>query len=105
MDEYAEFVNTFVRGCQTCVRNKPVRHKGYGKLQPLPIPEVPWKSISKDAIVKLPIFNGYDSILLVVDRFSEMVHFIASKESGFDALQLAKLSHLPCSRRTYGYRI
>ena len=86
-----EYVNTFVRGCQTCVRNKPVRHKRYGKLQSLPVPEGPWKSISMDAIVKLPTSNGYDSILTVVDRFSKMAHFIPFKESGFSALELAKL--------------
>ena len=45
-----EYVNTFVRGCQTCVRNKPVRHKRYGKLQSLPVPGGPWKSHSKRAV-------------------------------------------------------
>lgn len=85
------FVNTFVRGCHTCIRDKPTHHKRFGKLQPLPIPERPWQSISMDAIVKLPVSKGYDAILTVVDRFTKMAHFVPIKEQGFDAQTLAKI--------------
>ncbi|KAI5448775.1 hypothetical protein NCC49_006605 [Naganishia albida] len=90
-DNMREFVNTYVRGCHTCRRDKPARHKRYGNLQPLPIPDNPWQSISMDAIVKLPSSGGYDSILTIVDRFSKIAHFIPFTESGFDATALADM--------------
>lgn len=41
-------------------------------------------------IVKLPNSNGYNSILVVVDRFSKMKHFIPCRES-MSAPDLANL--------------
>lgn len=83
------FVNTYVQGCETCTRNKTPRHQPYGLLQPLPIPDIPWQSISMDSIVKLPLSKGFNSILVVVDRLTKMAHFIPYQESGFDAPNLA----------------
>jgi len=42
-----------------------------GKIMPLPIPSGPWKSLGMDFVVKLPVSNGYDSKLVVVERFSK----------------------------------
>lgn len=42
----------------------------------MPIPDGPWKDISTDFTTDLPISNGYDSILVVVDRFSKEGRFI-----------------------------
>jgi len=36
--------------------------------------------ISTDFITKLPLAQGYDTILVVCDCFSKMVHFIATTE-------------------------
>ena len=36
--------------------------------------------ISADFITKLPLAQGYDSILVVVDRLTKMVHFIPTIE-------------------------
>ena len=44
------------------------------------IPEKPWTHISADFITKLPIVQRYDSILVVVDRLTKMVHFIPTME-------------------------
>jgi hypothetical protein len=81
------FTNTYVQGCETCKRNKTPRHQPYGLLQPLPIPEAPWQSVSMDSIVKLPKSKGFDSILVIVDRFTKMAHFIPYKEQGFMVYQ------------------
>ena len=47
---------------------------------PNSIPEKPWTHISVDFITKLPIAQGYDSILVVVDRLTKMVHFTPTTE-------------------------
>jgi len=51
-----------------------------GKLMPNAIPEKPWSHISVDFINKLPLAQGYDTILVVCDRFSKMAYFIATTE-------------------------
>jgi hypothetical protein len=49
------------------------------------------QSISMDSIVKLPPSKGFDSILVIVDRFTKMAHFIPYKEQGFNAPNLATI--------------
>ena len=71
-----EFVKKYVKSCTTCMRAKPKRHKPYGSLKQLPIPERPWNSISMDFIETLPTSSGCDSILVVVDRLSKQGIFI-----------------------------
>ena len=44
------------------------------------IPEKPWMHILADFITKLPIAQGYDLILVVVDRLTKIVHFIPTTE-------------------------
>jgi len=44
------------------------------------IPEKAWSHISADFITKLPLVQGYDSILVVVDRFTKMGYFIPTTE-------------------------
>ena len=44
------------------------------------IPEKPWSHISADFITKLPLVQGYDSILVLVNRLTKMVHFIPTIE-------------------------
>jgi len=44
------------------------------------IPEKPWTHISADFITKLPLAQEYDSILVVANRLTKMVHFISTTE-------------------------
>ena len=44
------------------------------------IPKKAQTNISVDFITKLPLVQGYDSILVIVDRFTKMVHFISTTE-------------------------
>ena len=44
------------------------------------IPEKPWSHILADFITKLPLAQGYNTVLVVCDRFSKMAHFIATME-------------------------
>jgi len=50
------------------------------KLMPNLIPEKMWTHISADFITKLPLAQEYNSILVVVDRFMKMTHFVPTTE-------------------------
>ena len=69
-----------MEGCDSCQRNKNHTEQPAGKLIPNSIPEKPWMHILADFITKLPIAQGYNSILVVVDRLTKMVHFIPTTE-------------------------
>ena len=65
-----------MEGCDACQRNKNRTQPLAGKLMPNSIPEKAWSHISADFIMKLPLAQGYDAILVVVDRFTKMAHFV-----------------------------
>ncbi len=73
-------VEEYVKTCLTCQQNRTFNKKQIGLLQPLPIPEGPWESVSMDFMVSLPPSRGFDAIMVVVDRFSKMAHFIPTKD-------------------------
>jgi len=73
-------VKRYVERCNICQRNKNQTQPLAGKLMPNSIPEKVWTHISADFIMKLPLVQGYDSILVVVDRFIKMAHFIPTTE-------------------------
>ena len=71
-----QFVEDFVRTCDTCCRAKMPRHHPYGLLEPLPIPSKLWQSIALDFITGLPVSKGFNAILTVVDLYTKMAHFL-----------------------------
>jgi len=83
-------VGRYVDRCDACQRYKNRSEAPAGKLMPNTIPEKPWSYISADFITKLPLAQGYDTILVVCDCFSKMAHFIATTEKT-SAEGLAKL--------------
>jgi hypothetical protein len=83
-------VTKYVEQCMVCMKAKG-RMSNAGLYQPLPIPSRPWDCVSMDFIVGLPkTKQGYDSIYVVVDRFSRMGHFIPCKTTN-DASHIAHL--------------
>src|SRR5437588_11683706 len=76
-----ETSNEYVRTCDTCQRNKSRRHAKYGLLQPLDVLYAPWKSILVDFIVVLPESERKTQIIVVVDRFTKMAHFVPLLET------------------------
>ena len=74
-------VETYVKTCLVCQQDKVELKTPAGLLQPLPVPERPWESLSMDFIIGLPKSDGFASILVVVDTFSKYATFIpATKE-------------------------
>ena len=68
-------VATFVKACTSCNRNKPLNCKPTSLLMPLQIPDAPWSSISVNFITNLPLSNGANAIMVVVDRFTKWAEF------------------------------
>lgn len=79
----------FVNSCEVCARNKINRHKTYGYLRPLNTPDRPWRSIEIDFLCGLPNSHNYTVIMVVVDRFSKMIHLIPFEDIP-DAKKTAK---------------
>jgi len=69
-------VKRYVEECDACQRNKNRTEQPASKLIPNSIPEKPWTHILADFITKLLLAQGYDLMLVVVDRLTKMVHFI-----------------------------
>lgn len=85
-------INNFVDSCKTCQRTKGLAQKL--TLKPLPVAEGPWKDITYNMIVKLPMSKigkeSYDSIFTVIDRHPKMVPYYPCRES-MTSEDLAKL--------------
>jgi hypothetical protein len=75
-DDAEEYVKT----CLVCQQNRILNKKQVGLLQPLPIPEGLWESVSMDFMVSLPPSRGFDVIMVVVNWFSKMAHLIPTKD-------------------------
>src|SRR6266852_2477343 len=71
-------VTNYVRTCDPCQKIKHDRGAGMGYLQPLAIPIKPFDTISLDFITGLPLSNGKDAILVLVDKLTKFAHFVAT---------------------------
>ncbi|WVZ76391.1 hypothetical protein U9M48_024368 [Paspalum notatum var. saurae] len=81
----------YVSECDICQRVKADHLKPAGMLQPLAVPAWKWKDIHMDFIVGLPrTQKGYDSIWVIIDRFTKSAHFIPVKTT-YRAKQYAEL--------------
>ena len=73
-------IKRYAEGYDVCQHNKNCTKQPVGKLMPNSIPEKPWTHISADFITKLPLAQGYNLILVVVNRLTKIVHFILTTE-------------------------
>jgi hypothetical protein len=75
----AKDVEHYVLTCHMCQKIKARHMKPAGLLQPLGLPLVPWHTITMDFITQLPqTSSGKNAILVVVDKLTKMVHFMAT---------------------------
>jgi hypothetical protein len=65
-----KFATTYIRGCATCQSTKAGTTRPKPPLLPIVSPEQqnPFQTISIDLITDLPMSEGYDSILTIVDQ-------------------------------------
>jgi hypothetical protein len=86
----------YVKDYTMCAQTKPIWHKPWGIAQLLLIPREPWTDIALDFIVGLPESRksdegkSYNAILVIVDRFSEMIRYIPVRNT-IDAAKLANV--------------
>jgi len=88
------------RICGRCITCRKVKSKvlPHGLYTPFPVPSEPCVDISMDFVLGLPRIKkkkkkkrkGSDSIFVIVDRFSKMVHFIPCHKTD-DATNIANL--------------
>jgi hypothetical protein len=72
-----KFVRKYIRACEVCQRVKPAPSLR-APLQSLPVPTECWESVSMGFIFGLPEDEDKNTgILILVDRFSKMVHLVA----------------------------
>jgi hypothetical protein len=68
--QMAKDVTSYIKGCAECQRNKVNTQAKKAPLNPItPVSEaLPFQTISLDFIVKLPISDGFNSILTITDH-------------------------------------
>ena len=78
-------VREYIASCDVCQRTKTKRHRPFGELQSLPVPERPWQEISMDFITDLPPSKRYEdtfnAILVVIDRFTKYARYIPCRKT------------------------
>ena len=88
--EVTKKIKQYIERYNFCQRNKNYTEQPAGKLIPNSIPKKLWSHISADFITKLPLAQGYDLILVVVDRLTKIAYFIPTIEKIL-AEELARL--------------
>jgi len=71
-------VHKYVDGCEMCQRVKTHCSSPATPLHPHEAPSRPWEVITLDLLGLLPMSNGYNAILVIVDRLTKYVKFEAT---------------------------
>lgn len=69
-------VARFVQEWQTCQQAKVEHIKQPGLLQPLAVPTQAWQVVCMDFIEGLPKSQKFDTIMVVIDKYTKYAHFI-----------------------------
>ena len=68
-----------VAGYVKCQKTKADRHSRQTKLVPMLTRECPFEEIAIDFVGELPESEGFNTILVVTDRFTKVQHYIPAK--------------------------
>ncbi|KAL0445152.1 UNVERIFIED_CONTAM: hypothetical protein Slati_2237900 [Sesamum latifolium] len=72
----------YVQKCMVCQQVKAEHQRPAGLLQPLPIPEWKWESITMDFVTGFPTtMKGHNAIWVIIDCLTKSAHFVAIKKS------------------------
>lgn len=80
-------ISEVIKKCDICKKTKDERHRPYGTLQPLPVPERNWHTVTFDHITDLPKSKDpltgkqFDSIFVVVDKLSKQAYFLPHEKA------------------------
>lgn len=85
-----QFVIAFVQSCAVCQQAKSEHVKLPDLLQPLFVPDRAWKVVSMNFIEGLPKSQGFNALLMVVDKFTKYARFLPLSHP-FTALSVARL--------------
>jgi len=76
-DKMNDDILRYIKSCPTCQQDKRSNQKYQGLLNPIKTPPIRWHTITMDYITQLPMTKlKHDTILVVVDKFTKMAHFI-----------------------------
>jgi Integrase zinc binding domain/Integrase core domain len=83
-------VNHYILRCRTCHLAK-IKSQNSGLYTPLHVPNAPWEGVSMNFVMGLSrTQRSKDLIMVVVDRFSKMAHFVPCVKT-MDATNIADL--------------
>ena len=78
-DKWSEDVAKYVAGCVKCQKSKADGQSRQTKLVPMPTGERPFEEIAMDFMGELSESGGFNAILVVMDGFTEVQHYIPAK--------------------------
>ncbi len=87
------FVQGYIRGCACCQESKSIIHPNRPPIQPIypESPSKPFSTIAIDFIVKLPVSQGYNSVLTIMDHDCMKVVILLPCKEEMDSVDFAKL--------------
>jgi hypothetical protein len=80
----------FIKMCDVCQKIKPDTWGPKGKLLPHSIPLLPYDVVTLDLITGLPKLEGFDAILVIVDKLTKYIHYLPTS-SDLDQRGFARL--------------
>jgi hypothetical protein len=66
-------VKSYVDGCKACQRTRVIHKPSHAPLHPHSILTTPWEKISVDLVGPLPMSNGHNMIMVVVDWLTKVM--------------------------------
>ena len=86
------FVNALISGCAVCQQNKVNHHPTHSPLTPIPSSSpLPFKQLSVNLVTNLPLSNGHDSLMVMVDHGLMKGVILIPCSKTIDAAGVAKL--------------